>query len=568
MYDGYGEEKTKGKMPLIGGGIILVIIAIIIGNMFIKGNENRKENAKLQSESVQKLIEKAGIEPKEAVKVKGSIDVSEVSLFDEMPDINKYPLSVEGTGDADIEIFSSGEKAEKDPEKYTDRWLVETAEKFNKSGFTTSGGKSVSISVRSVSSGLGSDYIASGKYIPDLYTPSNSLFGDYCISRGGNLTLYNERLVGNTAGILVTKGSGYKDVKSVIDAVIAGTINIGYTNAQTSATGMNLLNKILKMYGGDDMFSEEAVSKFSKFNENIPFVAYTTQQMRDKANNGSLDAMVTEYQAYVNDPSLTKLYDFIPFGVRHDNPLYVCNGSGSSPEKEEAIKMVNDYLMDKESQDLATKYGFNANDDYEDDYEVEAVDIKKALEVYKSNKDSGKDIIAVFVVDCSGSMAGEGIEGARKALTNGANYINSNNYIGLITYSDDVTIELPIAKFDIEQRAYFQGAVNRMTDQALTATYDALLVAVDMVETERAKNPDAKAMIILLSDGQPQKGYTLDNVTGAIRKSGIPIHTISYTKEADKDEMKAVSKINEAATIDADPDDIVYQIKTLFNSQI
>ena len=170
---------------------------------------------------------------REATKKKGVVSFDNNNLYDELPEIDKYPLAVTGNGDVDIEIFTSGEKAGKD----TDSWLIDVATAFNSSGNTLADGKSVTMSVRSVASGTAADYIISNKYVPDLYTPSNTLFGEYAKTNGGDLELYEERLVGNTAGILVKKGT-YSDFDSVIKAVQDNKINVGYTNPQTSATGL------------------------------------------------------------------------------------------------------------------------------------------------------------------------------------------------------------------------------------------------------------------------------------------------------------------------------------------
>lgn len=221
---------------------------------------------------------------------------------------------------------------------------------------------------------------------------------------------------------------------------------------------VNIFNACL-LFGVD---SDDAQSAFSKFNDNIPFVAYTTQQMRDSATGGSLDGMVTEYQAYINDKSLTSDYDFIPFGIRHDNPLYIVAESSKSDTQLEAIKLINDYLVGSEAQNLATKDGFNANNDYKSSYETYGSEIVRALKVYKDKKDAGKDIIAVFVADCSGSMDGDAIIQLKESLTNGMQYINDNNYVGFVSYSSNVTRELPIAQFDLNQKSYFQGAINRL----------------------------------------------------------------------------------------------------------
>jgi Ca-activated chloride channel family protein len=127
---------------------------------------------------------------------------------------------------------------------------------------------------------------------------------------------------------------------------------------------------------------------------------------------------------------------------------------------------------------------------------------------------------------------------------------------------------VPIAKFDMTQKSYFQGGINGLTANGSTASYDAVVVAMDMIEKAKKDHPDAKAMIFLLSDGQQNVGYSLDAIDDSLKESQIPVYTISYTAEADTDAMKKLSEVNEAATINADSDDIVYKIKSLFNSQM
>ena len=552
----------KNNNKVIFAGIVFVIV-VIAALIFGLGAKLLKQASIIPEKSLEEMLENVTVT--EATPVTGSVSLGNSSLYDELPEIDKYPLQVTGNADIVLEVFSSGEKAGSEYES----WLIDVANNFNNSGVTTQSGKSVAVSVRQVSSGMGADYIISNKYLPDLYTPSNELFGKYVETNGGAIEVVKDRLVGNTAGILVDKSKGYGSLSEVADAVAANKMNLGYTNPQTSASGLNFLISILKNYDANNMLSDTAGQKFSDFQNNIPFVAFTTMQMRDSAKNGTLDGMIMEYQTYINEEDLEGKYDFIPYGIRHDNPLYgVSSKLSESPEKREAAQLFGEFCGNSESQKLATEKGFNNNDNYKSEYEVTGADITQALELYKKKKDSGKDIIAVFVADCSGSMDGEPINQLRESLSNGAQYINDNNYIGLVSYSDDVTIELPIAEFDLNQRAYFQGALDNLQAWGGTASYDAILVATDMVKKAKADHPDAKVMLFLLSDGMANNGYTLDNITGVLKEEKIPVYTISYTSQADKDAMQQLSNINEAASIDADSDDIIYKIKSLFNSQM
>ena len=549
------DKRTKGIVT-VGVLMIIVMVAVIIGVVVKRAGNISSGGGGISGTKQDMTLDEMynDLDVEQATPVKGTVTLDTPDLYDELPEIDKYPLSVEGSGDVDIEIFTSGEKAGKD----NDSWLIDVASSFNSSEVKTSDGKTVSMSVRSVPSGTAADYIISGKYLPDLYTPSNTLFGEYAISNNGSLELYADRLVGNTAGILVKKDSGYTTADEVIKAVQDNKITMGYTNPQTSATGLNLLLTLLQ--GGDD--------NFTKFNANIPYVAYTTQQMRDSASNGTLDAMLSEYQAYINDNNLTSMYDFIAFGVRHDNPVYICNKSGKTAAELEGVKLVVNYCKSNEMQKIAAQKGFNANDDYTSAEEFSGAQVTQGLKTYKKTKDNGKDIIAVFVADCSGSMDGDPMNQLKNSLTNGAQYINDNNYVGLVSYSNSVTIEVPIAQFDLNQRSYFQGAVNNLIASGGTASYDAVVVAVKMITDAKEQHPDAKCMLFLLSDGYANNGYSMDEITSALRTSGIPVYTIGYGDDADTGELARLSGINEAASINADSDDIIYKIKSLFNSQL
>ena len=554
------NKKNNNKTLAIAViGVVIVLGLVLVAGIKVLTNGG---GSKGSGKTLEEMLENVTVNT--ATPTKASVSLNDPSLYDELPEIDKYPLSVKGYGDIDIEIFAPSEKAGKN----TDAWLIDAANDFNSLKKTTPEGKTVSISVRCMSSGQGADYIISGKYLPDLYTPSNALFGEYAMANCSNLSLYCERLVGNTAGILVRKNSGYTDVSKVIDDVVNGKINIGYTNPQTSAAGLNLLMEILITADKNDMFSEKATQYFSKFNSNIPFIAYTTQQMRDSAGSGILDGMISEYQSYYNDENIKSSYDFLPFGIRHDGPVYAVCADSTNSNKQTAVKVVMDYLLSDELQENAKKFGFNQNNDYKSEFTASGVQVSQALEAYKSFKDGGRDIAAVFVADCSGSMAGDAISQLRTSLSNGMTYIKENNYVGLISYSNDVTIEVPIGKFDLTQKSYFQGAVNNMQANGGTSSYEAVLTAIKMIKDLKNDNPDVKPMIFLLSDGMANGEYTLKDTQEIIDKSKIPVYTIGYTSAADTEELKKLSNINEAASINADSDDIVYKIKSLFNSQL
>lgn len=558
------KKKIAGTMAImaalvtsvVGGGIVLT------KNIGKSAREISKEEA---MEDLPKLLKKINVTEVEARKAQVQIGTS--SLIDELPDISKYPLSVDGNGDIDIEIFSSTEKSSKG----TDGWLNEVAENFNSECFEIDGYR-VSVSVRPVASGLSVDYIKSGKYVPEVFTPSNELWGDMIEAEGVDIELVDESIVSNTAGILVDKDTyseieskyGSVSINTVIQATIDGEIAMGYTNPYASSTGLNFLVSALNCFDNTDILSTKAVESFVDFQANVPFVAYTTLQMREAAESGALDAFIMENQTVYNDPSL-KNYKFIPFGVEHNNPVYALGDLTSA--QQEVLDMFVDYCKNSESQRLADKYGFNQIKNYKSDIpEIAGTSLISAQKLWKEEKDAGRPVVAVFVADTSGSMDGEPIAQLKRSLINASQYIGEDNSIGLVTYNNDVQINLPIAKFDINHRAYFTGAVEDISPFGSTATFDGVAVAADMLIKAREANPDAKVMMFVLSDGETNVGCSLKDISGIIQALEIPIYTIGYN--ANLDELGKLSAINEAASVNADSDDVVYALKNLFNAQV
>lgn len=562
------NKNVKSIFIIILLGVVF-FGALVVGITLTKngGKSEQEIKNKNREKNLQQLLNNIDITEIEARKA--SIELNPTNLAEELPEINKYPLSVEGDGEINIEIFASPEKAGTG----TDGWINEIAEEFNHSNANING-KKVTVSIRNMASGLGVDYIISGKYVPDAITPSNELWGKMIISNGVKADIIEKRLVGNVAGIIVsedvkeklTDRYGKINIKTVTEATANNEIAMGYTNPQASSTGMNFLLATLYAYDSKNLLSDTAAAGFKAFQSNVPFVAYTTMQMRDAVKSGVLNGLILEYQTFVNTKDLNG-YSFTPFGVRHDNPLYSIGTL--SDEKKKGLELFAKYCLNEKSQQLATQYGFNQMENYTGGLnKIEGDTIIAAQNLWKKNKDTGKDITAVFVSDISGSMDGEPIIQLKKSLLNGASYINEENSIGLVSYNSEVYINLPIGKFDLNQRALFKGAVEDLYAVGGTASYDAVIVAVDMLLKAKEQNPDTKLMLFLLSDGATNVGHTLDEIKGVVEAYHIPIYTIGYGEEADLEELQKVSEINEAASIDADSDDVVYKIKSLFNSQM
>lgn len=560
---------SKGKAFVILGAIAVVVFVLVYAGINLTSNLGKSQN-QVSSEDAAKQLNKIynNIAVTTVAPIKGQIDLDPVAVGDSLPEISKFPISVANTTDSFIEIFSSTEKSGTG----TDGWLNEVATDFNQSNLEVNG-KPVSVKIRNIASGIATDYIRSGKYVPDAFTPSNELWGEMVKAQGINIQLISKRLVGNVAGIVASKTKynelidkyGSLNVKTVTDAIADNELAMGYTDPFASSTGLNFLVTALGTFDSSDLLGAQAVQGFERFQANVPFIASTTLQMRDAAKSGMLDAFVLEYQTFVNAADLKGSYVFTPFGVRHDSPLYAL---GDLPqEKLDIIKKFAEFVAQDRYQNSAKEKGFNGLNDYNSERDVvEGSVLSSAQKLWKEKKSANKPISAVFVADVSGSMSGEPIIRLKESLLQGQKYLGRDNRIGFVSYSNHVSINLPIGKYDTNQQSMFVGAINSLHAAGGTATFDGIVVAIKMLQDELALNPNVKPLIFVLSDGETNEGHSLDEIRELIAAFKIPIYTIGYN--ANIKALQSISSINEAVSINADTDDVVYKIGNLLNVQM
>ena len=256
-------------------------------------------------------------------------------------------------------------------------------------------------------------------------------------------------------------------------------------------------------------------------------------------------------------------YEFIPFGIRHDSPLYATPEANES--EREVLKLFADFS--EQQQQAVDNFGFGKNPDYSNSYQLEdATIIGSAQKLWKQKKSGGRPIAAVFVADVSGSMEGLRIENLRRALIESADLVNPVNSIGLVSFHDLVNVDLLIRPFNVQQKALFIGAVERLSPGGKTATNDAVVVAANLLLEYKKENPDHKTIIFVLSDGNTNRGLEFEAVQKALEFSGIPIHSIAY--EISSDHLKFLSSLGEGAYIESSSGSASYRIGNLLNSEM
>ena len=113
-----------------------------------------------------------------------------------------------------------------------------------------------------------------------------------------------------------------------------------------------------------------------------------------------------------------------------------------------------------------------------------------------------KDV--VFVLDISGSMYGEKIEQAKRALEQVLQMLRSGDRFAIVTFDGQVH-NLTGGLLDASERAVWIENVSRIQADGMTNIYDALQTSIDMF----SKDDQGRFKVLLfLTDGAPTEGIT------------------------------------------------------------
>ncbi len=503
---------------------------------------------------------------------RANIELTQTNLLSMLPGMDEYPMTLDARDSARVEaveIFTSSEKAGAE----RDGLYIEMAQAFNRQQFELSNGKIAQIGIRRIASGLGAQFILAQRYTPDAFSPSNHLWGDMLQGQGISLSVIADVTAPNSAGVIVRKSkkdlittNNNLDIQKLLTEVTSGNFAMGYTNPYQSSTGLNFLLTVLNAFAeGDEsqMLAPDVSSAFEAFQAGVPFVAQTTLQMRDAAvDSGVLDALVMEHQSWVNVKGMGD-YEFLPFGVRHDSPLYATAEADNA--EREVLELFAKFL--EQNKRSVTDYGFGKQPDYKSAYSLQNGSmILNAQKVWKDKKSGGRPIAAVFVADVSGSMDGSRIKNLKRALIESSDLISAGNSIGLVSYNEAVNVDLSIREFNIQQKSLFIGAVEQLQTGGGTATNDAVLVAAQELVEFSKSNPNHKLVIFVLSDGETNKGLEYERVAKMMEWTGIPIHSIAY--ELSSDHLKQMASLAEGAYIESSAESASYRIGNLLNSEM
>lgn len=512
-------------------------------------------------------------------------------IAEPLPDIEDFPLyAAQPSRDPDIvtvEIYSSSEKA--NVGKQNERWLVEVAEAFNEQQIALDSGQQIQISVRQIASGTAARLLSAQAVQPVGYSPSNDLWVQMIESAGVETIPVVPRLVPNTAGWVV-QSQVYQDLaaegevtfEALLDQILAGNVAVGYPNPYASSTSLNLLYTLFWGAAGyddprdqltvADLQSPQVNSVFNAFQQQVLITTNTTLDLQEIfiRDPEKLQAFPLEYQNYqtlITLPGFESV-EFIPFGIPHNNPLV--GFEWNSDREQEALELFGDYVSSSEAQALAEEQGFietpylaEGNSPPIPDGEV----LTAAQTYWKGQKDAGRTVYMMIVIDVSGSMEGLPLQAVQEGLRIASQEINPGNQVGLIAFNANPTALVPLAPFDTLQHQRLLAAIDSLRADGGTAMYDGMIVALDTLMEQVETDPNGRFYLLVLSDGQSNEGFGFDRIREILEYSNVRVYPIAYG-DVNMQEMQAIAALRESTVQVGTPENVQSLLKGLLQTNL
>ncbi|MDX2161525.1 MAG: substrate-binding domain-containing protein [bacterium] len=281
----------------------------------------------------------------------------------------------------------------------------------------------------------------------------------------------------------------------------------------------------------------------------------------------------------------------------HEHPFAIVNASWVTPEQQTAARIFTDFVLTPPMQQIIMSEGFRpANPSVPLDFpfvEENGVDPNQPtaiLDVPSADALIGiqnswtqvkKPADVLILVDVSGSMENEGrLDQARGAITAFVNAMSANNRIGLMTFSDRITVWQPLSNVESARpsiltyvNCQFGGGTVR-TDVWLygsclqpggsTSLYTAARTAIDALET--ISDPNRIRALLILSDGQDtcdSEGCSrLEDVISKIERTRedlnpVIVIPVAYGTDADTAALGEIARSSLTEVVSGSPENIL-----------
>jgi Ca-activated chloride channel family protein len=149
----------------------------------------------------------------------------------------------------------------------------------------------------------------------------------------------------------------------------------------------------------------------------------------------------------------------------------------------------------------------------------------------------------VFVLDRSGSMAGEPIQALRHALVAALNSLSDRDVVSVVLFGSEVETAIEAQRRD--KIGDLDRVLAQMEPAGGAALYDALNQGA--AQLRRSAGPGTINHLVLVTDGPPTKGPRefddFSRLAGVFAQEGMTISTIGLGREFNEDLLAALARI-------------------------
>lgn len=573
----------------------LSIVAVIGGGVLANAALNQPVNSfdSAMNQLERSLLPSITVESTEPTSNLASA-VATQPLAERLPQAAAFPIYGAPSDDIDrsgsnlrVEIVSSLEKA--DNQLASRRWMVDAAERFNQRRERSNDGRRIVLVVRPIPSGLAAQMLVEGSYRPAGYSPASHQWVDLLRHEGIAPTLLETSLVGNRSVIAVRgaawekSGGGKLGFGPVMERTLAGQLRMGTCNPYLCSPGLDFMHTLLWTTAGHagnggtlqtaELDRGSIQRSLELFQQRVSRIdpTYLEQIEIWKRRPESLDAVVMAEQSFRQlhrEPGFEDLLA-VPFGADQDSPLVTLPWT-TGPERE-ALERFARFVTSAPLQTLARSQDFGDPSPVPSEARPPRTDgklLSRVQRLWKQRKDGGRTVYLQLLVDLSGSMnEKKRLPQLKRALIAASGAINSGNHVGLIGFSDQPKLLMPLQPYDSNSRARLLATVQGLEANGPTALYDGMAVALHDLMLARRRDPNGRFHLLVLSDGMATKGLELGDLRSVIEHSNITITPIAYG-DVNDGELRDIAAIRESTVYRGDPKSILPLINDLFQTTL
>lgn len=379
-------------------------------------------------------------------------------------------------------------------------------------------------------------------------------------------------------------------MKDVLDAIKAGKLKFSMTSATQSNSGASAYLSFLSGLAGspdvltmDHLNNEQLKTDIKALLAGVDRSSGSSEWLKTLFLQGGFDAMVN-YESLIittNNELVAKgqepLYVVYPVDglAISDSPLGFI-AKKDNADKEELFKEFQNYIMDPGIQNEIQKFGrrtgfegvaeankavFNPEWGIKVDKILSPIKtpkpevIEMALTMYQT--EFKKPGLNIYVLDYSGSMAGDGLKQLKSAMSQVLIQENAKkNYLqasqleeNIIIMFDDSIIKVVKASGNGQEITNLYQAVESQGSRGGTNIYGAAVKALE--ESEAYDLNKFSPSIIVMSDGMHNGSTSFNDFKAKYESKGykIPVFTILFG-QADENEMKNIADLTKARVFD------------------